>query len=437
MKSVVLLGLGQIVSRLGTGMTRFAMIIWVWQITERVTPVALMSFFVFAPAILVSPVAGALVDRWNRKKVLIGADLIAGAATVALLFLYATDNLEIWHLYIAGAVASIAESFQAPAKMASLTMMVKKEQLSRANGIMSMAQFGSLVLSPALAGVLMPLVKIHGILLLDVASFLFAVTMLLFLRIPQPPAGKGVHKERSLWRETKEGLQYILARRSMIHVILVFTAVNILFGLFDGLLKPMVLARTAQDSQQLALVLTAQGIGGIAGGLFLSLWKGWRRRIHGVLLGTIGISLGLTVVGLGKESHFLWMLGAFCATFCIPIMNGCVLAIGQAKVAPDFQGRVFGTLRLLAQISYPLALASAGPLADFVFEPAMAAGGTLAASLGGVFGTGPGSGMSLLMVPCALAGFSISIFGYSFSSIRDIETLLPDAVPDAVPERDA
>lgn len=425
MKSVILLGIGQIVSMVGTGMTRFGMTIWVWQTTERATPVALTWFFAIAPGVIASPLAGALIDRWNRKKVLIASDLTAGLATLGLLLLHAAGSLQIWHFYLAGTVAGIAEAFQTPARIASVTMMVPKDQLSRANGIISISQFGSLVLSPALAGGLIHVIGFDGILVIDLLSFLFAVSLFFFIPIPQPPARAESRKKISLWRDTVEGIQFILARKPMLHVMYVFTAVNFLIGIFDGLLNPMVQARTGQDSRTLGLVLSGRGLGGVSGGLFMSVWRS-RRQIYGVLLGTFGLSLGYLMVGLGKASVVMWIAGAFTSFFFIPVMNGCIMAIGQVKVPPDFQGRVFGTLRMVAQISYPLALGTVGPLADYVFEPAMREGGALAALVGGTFGTGPGSGMSLLMVPFGLLGCLICVFGYLTPTIRDVETVMPD-----------
>jgi len=429
MRAVVGLGIGQLVSLVGTGMTRFAMTIWVWQVTEKATAVAFLLFFSVAPSVFLSPMTGALVDRWNRKKVMIVADLVAAATTLALWVLYATDSLQIWHLYAVGVIASVAESFQAPAQMASVTMMVPSEQHARANGIISTAQFGSGVLAPVLAGMLIRPLGIRGILGLDIATFLFAVALLLLLRIPQPPAGEQARERASVWRDTVAGLHYVLARKPMLHVIFVFTLANLLFGAHGGLLHPMILARTAQNARILGVVMTASGVGGVSGGLLLSIWGGPKRRIHGALLGVVGANLlGPVVLGLG-QSIYPWAFGAFFAIFFAPILDGCILAIGQAKVPPELQGRVFGLLRMVAQASFPMAVAVMGPLADHVFEPAMRAGGALAPLFGSIVGTGPGAGMGLLMVLCGLIGSLVGAGAYLFPTIRRIETILPDQTP--------
>lgn len=435
LRSVIVLWLGQLISLVGTGMTRFAMTIWVWDQTESATAVALLWAAVFAPGVFLSPVAGVLVDRWNRKRVLVVTDLVAGAATLGVLALFLSGGLEIWHLYLAGMVASAAESFQGPAQAASITNMVAPDQLARANGIMSLAQFGSTVLAPVLAGVLVYVIGIGGVLGIDIATFLIAVGMVLVLRIPQPAAtAEGALGAGSIWSEMAAGLRYILDRVSLVNLMLLFTVVNLVVGLFVGLINPLILARSGENTRVLGLVLTINGIGGVVGGLLLSIWGGPKRRIQGVLGGMMVMNfLGIAVVGLGR-SFLIWAVGAFIVALAIPVINGCTMAILQLKVAPDVQGRVFGVARVVAQAAFPLALVVAGPLADRVLEPAMAPGGALAPVLGGLVGTGLGSGMSVLLLAGGILGGLIGFGGFLVRAIREVETLLPDQLPMAPEE---
>lgn len=430
LRAVLVLSLGQLVSLVGTGMTRFAVSIWIWNNTHSATAVALIWFFMFGPSILVSPLAGTLVDRWSRKRVMMVADLVAGVMSLVLLAVFASGTVKVWMVYLAGAIAAVAESFQSPAQIASVTMMVPQEQHTRANGMINMAQFGGLVLSPVMAGVLIGPIGISGILVVDVATFLFAVGTLLFLLIPQPKAAAGVGAPGSLWQETAAGLKYVLARPPMLHLISIFTGGNLLFGVLGAMFTPMILARTGEDARQLGLLLTINGAGGVVGGLLLSLWRGPKRRIHGVLLGMIGSNLlGTLILGLG-QSFRMWAVGAFFATFFFPIMNGCVMAIGQSKVAADLQGRIFGLLRMVAQATFPLALIIAGPLADRFFRPAMQEGGSLVPIFGSIVGVGDGPGMSLLIIASGLLGILVGIAGYLVKTVRDIEVILPDQSPE-------
>ena len=419
--------IGQVVSLLGTGMTRFALTIWAWQLTGSATALALMGFFSFGPIVLFSPVAGALVDRWNRKLVMMLSDLAAGLATVAIFLLYTTGHLEIWHLYVAGAFAGTFESFQFPAYSAAVTTMVHKKHYARASGMLSLAESISGIAAPALAGLLLVMIGIGGILVIDMVTFVLAILALVAVNIPQPPrTAAGAEGQGSLWQESLYGFRYILDRPSLLGLQLLFFTSNLLATLGFTLLAPMILARTGSNSVVLGTVESAFGVGGVVGGVLLATWGGPQRRVHGVLLSFVGASLlGQTLMGLGQILP-VWIAAAFLSSAFIPILNGSNQAIWQQKVAPDVQGRVFATRRLIAQITAPLAMLLAGPLADFVFEPGMMAGGSLAALFGWLVGTGPGAGMALIFVISGLLGSFIGVVGYLIPTIRNAEDILPD-----------
>lgn len=424
---------GQVVSLLGSGMTWFALTIWAWELTGQATALALVAFFHFGPTILLSPVAGALVDRWDRKLVMMLSDLAAGLMSVVVLLLYATGNLQIWHLYVTGAFAGAFEAFQFPAYSAAVTTMLPKEQYARANGMLSLAESASGVFAPLAGGILLSIIGVAGILAIDVVTFVVAIGALLLVAIPQPKATESGREGRgSLWKESLYGFRYILDRPSLLGLQLIFLASNLTASFSFTVLAPMILAQTSNDEVMLGTVQSVLGVGGVVGGLLLSVWGGPKRRIHGVLLGmTFASLLGELVLGLGN-SLLVWGLGAFFSSFFIPIINGSNQAIWQAKVAPDVQGRVFATRRLIAQVSGPLAILLAGPMADFVFEPAMTAGGSLSGLFGRLVGTGPGAGMSLMFVTTGILGILVGLGGYAVPAVRDVERILPDH--DAVPE---
>jgi hypothetical protein len=188
----------------------------------------------------------------------------------------------------------------------------------------------------------------------------------------------------------------------------------------------MLLARTGDDAQILGIVLAAGGVGGVVGGLVMSAWGGPKRRVHGVLLSIAAAGLfGPFLLGIGR-TLVVWALADLLYIAMIPIMNGSNMAIWQAKVAPDVQGRVFAARRMISQISFPLALLVVGPLADYVFEPAMQPGGALAEVFGGLVGVGRGAGMALIMVFAGLVTVAVGLGGYLFPAIRNAETILPD-----------
>ena len=426
MRGFAVVWVGQLVSLLGTGMTRFALTIWAWQVTGEATALALVGFFSFAPSILMSPVAGAIVDRSNRKVVMMISDAAAGLATAAVLLLHASGRLEIWHLYVTGAFTGAFQAFQFPAYSAAVTMMVDKEQYARANGMIGLAGSASNIVAPILAGVLIGTIGITGVMAFDVSTFVVAIGALLLVPIPQPPSSEEKSGSRSLWRDSVYGFRYIYERPSLLGLQLIFLAVNLALSLSFTLFAPMVLTRTGNDTVILGTVQSAFGIGGVVGGLIISTWGGPRRKVNGVIFGmALNFVFGQMLMGLGR-GPVVWAMAAFSTLVLLPIVNGCSQAIWMSKVPPEVQGRVFATRRLIAQISNPLGTILAGPLADYVFSPAMMPGGALAQTFGWLVGTGPGAGMSLMFLFTGTMGLIISIVAYSFSSIRNVEKILPD-----------
>ena len=429
MRAFLIVWFGQVVSLLGTAMTQFALTIWAYQKTGSATALALVAFFSFAPAILFSPFAGALVDRWNRKLVMMLSDLGAGVMTIAILLLYASGSLEIWHLYVTGAISGVFSTFQWPAYSAAISTMLPKEQYARAAGLLSLAESASGVLAPILATALLVIIGIGGVLLIDVITFVFAVGALLVIHVPQPQATEaGAEGRGSLLKESVYGFRYIAARPSLLGLQLMFFTINLIGGFTVTLSAPMILARTASSEAALATVQSVGAIGGVIGGLLLSVWGGPKRRVHGVLLGMVSISIaGQIVMGMGRVV-LVWAAAWFIQALILPLLNGSNQAIWQAKVAPDVQGRVFASRRMIAQITAPVSMLLSGPLADRVFEPAMQAGGSLAPVFGGLVGTGPGAGMGLMFVIFGVIGVMVGFAGYAFPAIRDAEELLPDHV---------
>ena len=438
MAGFTLVWAGQLLSLLGSGMTAFAITIWAWQETGQATTLALVGLFSFAPTMLLSPVAGALVDRWNRKLVMMLSDLASGLATIALLVLHQAGALEIWHLYVLGAWAGAFAAFQFPAYSAAISTMLPARQYARASGMLSLAESASGIAAPVLAGLLLAVVGLAGVLVIDIVTFVIAVSSLLLVAVPQPGASsEGIAARGGLWCDAGYGFRFIVARPALLRLQLLFTANNFIATFGTVVIAPMVLARTGGDQLALAGVHAAMGAGGVAGGLLLSLWGGPRRRIHGVLLGMAGYGLlGTLPLGLGPSQPW-WMAGAFVGSFIIPVLNGSNQAIWQAKVPPDVQGRVFAARRFIAQGTAPLAMVVVGPLADRVMERAMQPGGGLAAAFGPWVGVGPGAGMALMLVLAGVTTGLVGLLGYLSSQVRDVEDRLPDHAAAVVGARGA
>ncbi len=418
---------GQLLSLLGTNMTGFGLTIWAWETTGSATSLSLVGFFAFAPLIFMSPFAGAIVDRHDRKKIMMLADLAAGLPTVAVLLLYTSGALQIWNLFITGAVTASFQAFHFPAYSSAITMMVKKEHYGRASGMLSTAEFAAQILAPIIAAILLGFIGIAGIMIIDIATFLFAISMLFFVHIPRPPTtepqGKGL---RAFLKESFYGFGYIYRRPSLLGLQLTFFAINLISTFANVLLPAMVLARTGDNEITLGTVMSAAGAGGLVGGLLLSVWGGPKRKVHGILLGVTATSLaGLLWLGIGRNVY-VWAAASFVGLLFLPTINGSSQAIWQAKVQPELQGRVFATRRMIAQVSVPISMLLAGPLADQVFEPAMATGGRWANTFGPLVGTGNGAGMALMFVIAGVLGAMVGLIPYLIRVVRDAEDLLPD-----------
>lgn len=416
---------GQVVSLIGTALFSFAIGIWLYQQTGLATTITTMIFFSNIPRIVLSPFAGALVDRWDRRLTMMISDLASGITTIVILVLLWSGSLKIWELYALMAISSAFESFQFPAFSSSITLLVEKKHFARTSAMLSLAEEGSRVLAPILAAALIVTIKLEGIILIDIVSFLVAIGTLLLVPIPQPKqSAVGIKARGGLLKEAGYGFRYIFSNPSLLGLQINFIMVNLL-AMSTVLRTPMILARTGNNEVTLGIVSTITAIGGVAGGLVMSIWGGPQRRIHGVLGGLILVNLGRAIMGLGQEVY-VWSITGFFVLFFIAICNSSNQAIWQSKTPTDVQGRVFAARRVTGQLSFPLAGLIAGPLCDRWLEPAMRAAGSLAPVFGELVGTGPGAGMSLLIFFAAIIGVMVPSLSYAIPAFRNVEDIIPD-----------
>lgn len=435
MRAFTLVWLGQAISLTGTAMTSFAISVWAWKTTGSATDLSMVAFFNFAPTIVMCPVAGALVDRWNRKLSMAVSDIMSGIGTLIMLILYIAGHLEIWHLCVLGLLSGTFQAFQWPAYQAAISTMMPKEQYGRASGMMAIAQNGSGIIAPLVAGAVVDPWGLMPVLVFDIVSLCVALALLGYVDIPQPQTSSvGTEARGSLWKETVFGWQYIVTRRPLLWLQLSFFVCNLLSSVCLTLWNPMILARTNDNSQILGIVNTVSAIGGVAGGAIMTAWGGPRRRIVGVLCGMVLLSvLGIMLMGFGR-TLLIWLVSGFLGSFIVPLVNGSNDAIWQSKVPHDVQGKVFGTRMMIAQVSVPVSMLAAGPLADRVFEPAMMSGGKWAPIFGSLTGVGRGAGMALMYVFFGAASLAVAVAGCAVRDVRCVETLLPDYVPCAEEE---
>jgi MFS transporter, DHA3 family, macrolide efflux protein len=419
---------GQVVSALGTGLTGFALGVWVYQRTGSATRFALITLMTTLPGILLSPIAGALVDRWDRRRVMILSDVGAGCATLMLALLFWYHRLELWHIYLLLALSSTFGSLQWPAFSASTTLLVPREHLGRAAGLTQMGQAVSVLLAPVLAGALVVSIGLKRVLLIDFATFLIAVATLLSVHVPRAEATvEGLATRGSLLSEAASGWPFIRQRPGLLSLLALIAATNFSMGMMQVLVAPMVLSFTS--AAVLGRVLSVAGSGMLVGSLVMSVWGGPSRRVSGIL-GFLLLQGAILVVGGLWPSATLIATAGFVFLFTMPIILGCSQALWQSKVAPDLQGRVFAVRRMVAWSTLPLSYLVAGPLADRVFEPLLAPNGPLSGSVGRLIGVGKGRGIALLLMLLGLLVVTTVAAFSRYSRLRWLESELPDVLPE-------
>ncbi|MFN6484876.1 MULTISPECIES: MFS transporter [unclassified Nostoc] len=420
-RNFIIVWIGQFVSAMGSSMTSFALEIWVWEFTDQVTTLTLVGFYTLLPSIVITPISGVIVDRWNRKLLMIVGDSVAVGITIAIALLYLTNHLQVWHLYITGAITGIFNQLQSLAYSASVGLMIPPKHYSRASSMEFLSTYGAKIMAPAFAGYLYHVVGLVGISLIDILTFSFAIISVLLIHIPQPPSTE-VHSQHpeNIWQELGFGWRYIQTHKSLLALLMT----GMLFWFFHdvggAVYTPMILARSGNNTLLLGSLASAAGIGGVMGALIMSAWGGSKHRVKGFLWGMVGAGLSKTIFGLGNTA-FVWIGAQFCSSLNFPLNGSSENAIWLSKVTPEVQGRVFAVRSLLFQIFSAIAYLIAGPLADKVFEPAMKANGQLAWLFGNIFGINKGAGMALLYVLCALCMLLVGAFGFNVRLLRNID----------------
>lgn len=414
------LSAGLLVSLLGSAFTSLALAVWVLDATGSVTWYAITLIVNFLPGILIAPIAGALVDRWDRRSILLATDALHAATVLVLAGLAATGTLQLVHVFVLVGIQSMLRALQVPALGSIVVLLVPAAQVGRANGMVMVAQAVGNTLGFALGGALVVTVGLTGVLLIDASTFAVNLVILLLVRIPRPPrSSAGEEAGGSLTGEIRQGWRHLRTRRGLVALVAFYSALSFSVGYTDALLTPLVLSFAS--AQDLGLVIAALGVGMLAGGIVLGTWGGPRRRIDG--LAGFALPLGLFLcLGAVRPSIPLIMVAAFSFMFCFSIIEGTTRSVIQLQVEPDMQGRAFATLSMVTNTVLCVAYAIAGPLTDRVAEPLMRTGGALEGSFGTLIGVGPGRGMALLMLLLGLLMLLTAVIAYAHPGLR----ALPD-----------
>lgn len=359
---------GQAFSLFGSQLVSFAVIWWLTQTTGSATVLATASLVGLLPQVILGPFAGTLVDRWNRRLTMIIADGLITLATIGLAVLFALDIVQIWQVYTLLFIRSVCGGFHWPAMQASTTLMVPKEHLTRIQGLNQMLQGGMSIISAPLGALLLSLLPMQSILAIDVITAILAIIPLFFFQVPQP-VRNDLHPEAngksSFKQDFMAGLSYVWSWPGLMIIGIMATIINFLLTPAFSLLPILVYKHFTGQAIQLATLESFYGIGVILGGLILSAWGGFKRRVLTSLVGLVAMGIGCLAMGLLPPSAFVIAVAVgFYLGFVNPIVNGPLFAAVQAAVAPELQGRVFSLIGTVSAAMSPLGLIIAGPIAD-------------------------------------------------------------------------
>ena len=425
MRTFFTIWIGQLVSLLGSQLTGFALGVWVYDQTHSVSMLAFVQVAIQAPFVLLSPLAGVLADRWNRRTAMIVSDAGAGLAVLVAGVLFLTHHLQPWMVIPIVLWMSSFQTLMWPSLTAATTLLVPKEHYGRASAFTQLGEALPAIAGPALAGILYATIQLGKMALIDFGSYVFAVVlMLLLVRIPNPVVtAQEARGKSSLWKEMRFGWDYIVARQGLLALLIFFMAINFLTGVIGPLITPLVLDNWNPGT--LGFLSTLMGVGMLTGTLVMSAWGGSKRKIF-TLIGS-GLLMGVFLVAVGLRVNLpLLAVCGFGVMFCSPFMNASSQAIWQAKVAPDLQGRVFAIRRAIAWSAGIIAPLLAAPLTDYLFKPAMSAGGLLAPVLGPIFGVGSSRGVGVVISLVGVLTVASALIAWNVRRLRHVELDLPD-----------
>ncbi|GAA3804735.1 hypothetical protein GCM10022226_25780 [Sphaerisporangium flaviroseum] len=416
---------GQLVSITGSALTEFAIPIWIYLTTGSLANFALFAVLGLVPGMLVSPLAGAIVDRSDRRRVMLAGDIAAGSTQAVLGTLLWTGTLEIWHIYPLLVCLSVALTFQRLAYGSAIPQLVPKRYLGHANGVVQMVVGTSQLIVPLAAAGLMATIGLAGILVIDVVSYAVAILSVTLVRFPSSMAWR---RRESVVTEMANGFRHSWGNRSFRSMLVFFAVLNIFLSPLFLMISPLVLSfATLADVGRVAF---AGGLGVLLGGLAMTVWGGpRRRRLRGVLLATLALSVFCLVTGLRNDLVVIGA-GAFGMSLWLTLLNGVYATIIQVKVPQRFHGRVIALNTLVAWSTLPIGFGLVAPYGTALFEPLLAHDGPLAGTVGTLLGTGPGRGIGLMYVCFALAMTVTVLVAMRVKALARFDDVVPDALPD-------
>ncbi len=426
-KSFLLVTLCLIIATIGTSLTGFALGIWVYGRTGSIADYATISLYAILPTLLLLPIAGAVVDRYDRRKVMLAGQMLALCSVIFIATMIYLDALSLWAIYLAAGLGSIANAFTMPAYQAATAQLIPKRYLGHANGLGQLVMSLNGIMAPAMGGALVVLVGLQRIVLIDLVLLSGSILILSLLRFPNLMFKK---REEPMIKEIIGGWKYIVNRKSLVAMVVFFIVVNFFMSLYNVLTTPFLMQFMTAD--KVGLVIAFEGAGLLIGSILMTIWGGFDRRADGMVGFVMLTGLSIAVVGI-YPSLATAAVGLFGFGMALALINTHWLALIQTKVGLELQGRVLATNQVMAFSMRPLSFLLAGPLVASVFAP-LASSLPRGISEAGLFG--PAGGMGLLITGIGLILFIWAVMGMSYPQLRHMETILPDAVPDAFIIRD-
>ncbi len=366
-KTFSLFWISQGFSVFGSVLVQFALVWWLTKTTGSASILATATAFAIIPEIIINPIAGAIVDRSNRKKIMILADSAIAIATILMALLFYFGIVEIWHVYVLMTLRAIGGAFHYPAQQASITMMVPEEHLARIAGLNEAMRGGINIIAPPLGALFLEILDIQGTLSIDFLTAAIAVGLLFFIHIPQPEKSKESSSFHfsSLLSDMKDGMAYLLRWKSLVILIILALVFKLALSPAFSLYSLLVNKHFGGDAAQYALVESISGIGIVLGGLFLGVWGGFKKKIWTLWSAVGGMGLCLIWISqLASTQFFVFNIATFVLSFVLPMIDGPFMAILQSNISPEYQGRVFSLTSSLLWLTTPIGLAVAGPVSD-------------------------------------------------------------------------
>lgn len=418
-KRFFILWLTQTFSTFGSEMTSIALSVWAYQLTGSALSTSLLMVCSFAPYVLLSIFAGALSDRWNKKKTMLWCDSFAAMCTVIVLVLLKTGNLHIWHLYILNALNGCMNTLQQPASEVATTRILPEEYYQKVGILRYIGNSINAIFASILAIAIMELLGISFVIGFDLFTFAVAFLILLFF-IDIPEEEKNAEEKEPVLKSAKAGLVYLKENPGVLMLILFLAAINFTASMYEAAETPMILSRNGGSEQALGLVKMTTGITMLAGSVFASFFKKPKSRVR-MICNTLLFSMAFEnfILAFGQTT-WLWCFAAFLGWITIPLMNANLDAILRLSIPVEMQGRVYATRNSLQFFTIPIGTFLSGFLVDNVFEPVMATQASNSV-LVKMFGTGKGSGAGFFFFVIAFVGIATCLYFRRCPAIWELE----------------